>query len=268
MPLIQIDLFPGGKRKAVTLSYDDGVVHDRRLVEILNRHGLKASFHLNSSRLGKTGNLAPEEIRTLFRGHEVSAHSVTHPHLETLPTELLASEILEDRRALEALAGYPIRGMSYPYGTFTDDIVKKLPAFGIEYARTVQSHGRFHLPDDPLRWHPTCHHKQDLLEKAEEFIALQTWQRLALLYVWGHSYEFENDKNWDLLERFGERVAGQSDSLWLATNIDILDYLQAIRRLRVGVDGGVVQNLSHRPVWISVNGEPRQIAPGEPVQTV
>ena len=37
-----------GKKKAVTFSYDDGVTQDRRLVELLNRYGLKATFNLNS----------------------------------------------------------------------------------------------------------------------------------------------------------------------------------------------------------------------------
>jgi hypothetical protein len=262
MNLIQTDLFPGAKRKAVTLSYDDGVVHDRRLVEILNRHGLKGSFHLNSSTLGKSGRLSPGEIAALFRGHEISAHSATHPHLETLPAEQLAREILEDRRALEAWAGYPVRGMSYPYGTFTDDVVKRLPGFGIEYARTVCSHGGFNVPEDLLRWHPTCHHKENLLEKAEEFIRLEA-RRLSLLYVWGHSYEFENDGNWEVMEKFGARLARESGSIWFATNIEIVDYLGAVRMLRVSVEGNMALNLSHRPVWISVNGKPYEIGPGE-----
>lgn len=38
---IQFDRYPGGVMKALTLSYDDGVVHDRRLVEICNRYGLR-----------------------------------------------------------------------------------------------------------------------------------------------------------------------------------------------------------------------------------
>lgn len=43
--------------KAVTFSYDDGVTQDIRLVEILNRYGLKATFNLNSELLGKDGCL-------------------------------------------------------------------------------------------------------------------------------------------------------------------------------------------------------------------
>ena len=47
-------LYPQGKLKALTLSYDDGVEQDIRLMEIMNRHGLKGTFNLNS------GLFAPE----------------------------------------------------------------------------------------------------------------------------------------------------------------------------------------------------------------
>ena len=40
--------YPGGKFKALTFSYDDGTIHDRRLVEIFNQNGCKGTFHLNS----------------------------------------------------------------------------------------------------------------------------------------------------------------------------------------------------------------------------
>ena len=34
-------VFPGGKTRAFTLSYDDGVIQDRRLAELFRQHGLK-----------------------------------------------------------------------------------------------------------------------------------------------------------------------------------------------------------------------------------
>lgn len=40
--------YPHWKEKAVTFSYDDGQIYDRRLVEIFDRYGLKA----NSGRTG------------------------------------------------------------------------------------------------------------------------------------------------------------------------------------------------------------------------
>lgn len=44
-----------GKKKAVTFSFDDGVVQDRRAVALLNKYGLKGTFNLNSNYLGQGG---------------------------------------------------------------------------------------------------------------------------------------------------------------------------------------------------------------------
>ncbi len=262
MKTIELVFFPGGKEKAVTLSYDDGTIHDRRLVQILNTYGLKGSFHLNSGNLGRPGYLCPEEVRDLFQGHEISAHTVTHPGLSYMPPESVAWEILEDRRRLEALAGYPVRGMSYPYGSFDPALAARLPHYGIEYARTVQSHGKFHIPENFLQWHPTCHHRENLLERATQYVNLPRRRRLSIFYVWGHSIEFERNQNWDLIERFAETVAKAADSIWFATNIEIVDYLNALKQIRQSVDGTLVQNFSHLPVWALISGEVKVIPPG------
>ncbi|MBO4732880.1 MAG: hypothetical protein J5662_00230 [Clostridia bacterium] len=42
------------KRKAVTFSFDDGVSQDIRMIELLDKYGLKATFNLNSQMLGGT----------------------------------------------------------------------------------------------------------------------------------------------------------------------------------------------------------------------
>ena len=41
-----------GKKKAFTLSFDDGIMQDARAIEILDKYGLKATFNLNSGRWG------------------------------------------------------------------------------------------------------------------------------------------------------------------------------------------------------------------------
>lgn len=40
--------FPEFKDKTLTLSYDDGAIYDRKLIEIMNKYGLKGTFNLNS----------------------------------------------------------------------------------------------------------------------------------------------------------------------------------------------------------------------------
>lgn len=259
---VSLSLFPGGRSKVVTLSYDDGVVQDRQLVEVFNRHGLRGTFHLNSGNLGRENHLAPKEIASLFEGHEVSAHSVTHPYLDQLSPAAILHELTDDRRRLEELCGYPVRGMSYPFGTFTPEIIALLPSIGIKYARTVLKTGHFNVPDDFLAWHPTVHHKNDLLETAQRFLSIPQYApRLQLLYVWGHSYEFGRENNWDLMDQFGAKI-GRRDDLWYATNIEIVDYMQALRRVEFSADFGTALNPTAAEVWIRAGKHPVRLAPG------
>ncbi len=43
-----VTLFPRGKIRALTFSYDDGATQDKRLVDILNHFNLKGTFNLNA----------------------------------------------------------------------------------------------------------------------------------------------------------------------------------------------------------------------------
>ena len=261
---IRFDCFPGGVHKALTLSYDDGRDHDRRFVDKLNEYGFKGTFHLNSGFFGKDGYVRADEIASLYQGHEVSAHTVDHPFLEQSPIDQVAGTILADRQALEALVGYPVRGMSYPFGTYNDRVVATLPTLGIEYARTTASHGTFGMPDHPLTWHPTCHHKQ-MMEHVDDFLAPLRHAKLMLFYVWGHSYEFENDGNWDLIDRFAERTSGRDD-VWYATNAEIIAYKKAMQMLRFSADCKVIHNPSALSVWVSAEGDSVEISAGQMVR--
>ncbi|WP_409342233.1 polysaccharide deacetylase family protein [Paenibacillus sp. MBLB4367] len=262
---IRFDRFPGGRFKTLTLSFDDGRVHDRRLVQAFNKYGLKGTFHLNSGTLGREGFITAEETASLFEGHEVSAHTVNHPFLEQTPSERIITELAEDRSMLEQLVGYPVKGMSYPFGTYNERVVSMLPALGIEYARTVNSTGTFDMPSRFLTWNPTCHHKQ-MLEYGEKFISHKPkYPKMSMLYVWGHSYEFENDGNWDIVDQFGQ-LAGNRDDIWYATNAEIAAYMQAVERLRFSARCTIVHNPSAIPVWIGVNDESLKIDPGAVVR--
>jgi hypothetical protein len=262
--IIRFDRFPGGVHKALTLSYDDGRIHDRRLVDMMNRYGLKGTFHLNSGYFGREGYITADETAELFQGHEISVHTVDHPFLEQSPPEQIANTILEDRKALEALAGYPVKGMSYPYGTYNDRVVAMLPALGIEYARTTASHGKFDMPNDLLRWHPTCHHKQ-MLDLMDSFLTQPRHTKMKLFYIWGHSYEFENNRNWELIDRLGERLGGRDD-IWYATNAEIAAYMKAIERLCFSADCRIIHNPSAVSVWVSADGDALEIPAGQTIR--
>ena len=254
--------YPGGKHKALTMSYDDGQVHDRRLIRIFNDSGIRGTFHLNSGKLGTKGFVDPAEVPALYRGHEVACHTVTHPTLARCPLPEAAQEILEDRKALEALTGAPVRGMSYPNGSFSDDLVRLLPGCGIRYSRITGNSGAFTLPADPFRWQATCHHNHQLDELTDQFLALDRRQYLYLMYVWGHSYEFERDRSWEMIEGFCRKAGGRED-VWYCTGIELMDCLDDFARLQFAADNSFVFNPHARDCWISVNGEPVRVPAGE-----
>ena len=58
-------------------------------------------------------------------------------------------------------------------------------------------------------------------------------------------------------------MAAGDESVWYATNIEIMDYIKALRSLKFSVDRKMVYNPSARPVWIGVDGEAVKIDAGE-----
>ena len=258
--------YPGGKHKALTMSYDDGREADRRLVDIFNRNGIRGTFNLNSGLFDRGDRILPSEIPTLYRGHEVACHTVTHPTIARCPLPEAAEQVLQDRRELEKLTGYPVRGLAYPNGSLSDEITKLLPACGIRYARVVGSSDSFGLPEDAMRWQATCHHNHRLMELGEQFNALFKQQYLYLMYVWGHSYEFDDKNNWNLMEDFCAMMGGKDD-IWYCTNIEFWDAMDDFKRLRFAEDNSFVYNPNAASCWVRVNdGEPLEIPGGKLIQ--
>lgn len=255
MNKIRFNLFPEGKDRCLTMSYDDGQYHDCRLLEIFNRYGIRGTFHLNSGRSQTV--LDPNlDLTELYAGHEISVHTVNHPFPQHLPEQALLEEILEDKRALERRTGAIIRGMSYPFGTYTPKVIEVARNSGMEYSRTIQPTRQFDLPKDFMEWHPTCHHNHGILELADAFFAKEKYSfpRMRLFYVWGHSYEFPRDDNWSMIEEFCAKLGGRED-VWYATSIEIVDYIQAMRSLRFNADCDRAYNPSVVDVWFTANDE-------------
>lgn len=254
--------FPEGKHKVLTMSYDDGKVEDRRLVQIFNQYGIKGTFHLNYGLMDQKERVQKEEVKELYMGHEVASHTYTHPTIERCPLPLVAEEVLKDRRGLEELVGYPVTGLSYPNGSYNEEIKTLLPALGIKYSRIVGNSDEFKMPSDLYEWKSTCHHNHNLLENGKKFLDLHKTQYLYLMYVWGHSYEFTNNNNWELMEEFC-RMMGNKEDIWYATNIQIVNYMECAKRLDFSACGDLVYNPSAVSVWISVNGEIVEVKGGE-----
>lgn len=266
--------FPNGKFKVVTMSYDDGKKGDRRLIEIFNKNSMKGTFHLNAGLMEKNESqiiesyqerIQKEEIKDLYKGHEVACHTLTHPTIERCPISQVVLQVIEDRKELESLVDYTVRGMSYPNGSYTERIKAMLPSVGIEYSRIVGNSENFSMPRDLYEWKSTCHHNnKNLLKLADEFLSLSKKQHLYMFYVWGHSFEFDRDNNWSIIEDFCEKI-GNNDEIWYATNIQIVDYLKVCDDLQFSMNGNFVYNPSAQSAWISVNNKIHEIKGGQQV---
>ena len=264
-----------GKSKVLTLSYDDGVVQDIRLIEILNKYGIKATFNINTGlylsedaiRDKFSGRMKLSEAKELYTnsGHEVAVHALTHPFLNKIKPNNIFMEIINDKRNIEQQYGTLARGMAYPYGDYNQEIVNILEKCGICYSRTTNSTEKFTFPEDWLMLNPTCHHNNPkLMELAERFVESKSrnisdnW----LFYVWGHSYEFNNDDNWEVIEKFAEYIGGKDD-IWYATNIEIYDYVKAYEQLQVSVDERIIHNPSIIDVWFNCENKTYCVKGGE-----
>ena len=254
--------YPGGKAKALTLSYDDGVEQDKKLLEIMQQYGLKGTFNLNSGLYAAEGTEYPtgqihrrmteKQINECFQnsGQEIAIHSLTHPFLEQLPGNLVIKEITEDRERLEKQFDTIVRGMAYPFGTYSDSVVEILKNCGIAYARTVISTFDFRMPADWLRLTATCHHKApELMQLAKKFIEDEVDWAPYLFYLWGHSYEFEADDNWQVIEEFAQYISNRKD-VWYATNIQIYEYTKAYEQLIFSADGKRISNPTATDLWL------------------
>ena len=273
--------FPEGKAKAVTLSYDDGCRQDERFVEILNRNGLKCTFNHNSDELKKGRGFNKNEVETLFlnAGHEIAVHGYLHRANGNLRTITGIRDVLECRMELEKKYGRIIRGMAYPDSGITHfangadyaSIKRYLTDLDIAYARTLAGdNDRFDLPQDWHAWMPTAHHQNpNLMEYIDRFLnkdlspkAYGAARNAILFYLWGHSYEFDKNDNWDHAEAFCEKL-GNKDDIWYATNMEIYEYVTAYRSLVYSADSTIIYNPTLLKLWFDVDGQEYSIDPGQ-----
>lgn len=257
--------FPGGKAKALTLSYDDGVKQDERFIKILNSHGIKGTFNLNSGRFGTGRRLTEDEVKALYTdsGMEVAMHGFNHAWPNAIFGAELYKEFILDKENLENLFGKVVRGMAYAYGVYTDEVIALLKEMGIAYARTIENTRSFNLPTDWLRLKPTCHHKDEKLnDLLEYFLSINPnsyYNKNPLLfYLWGHTYEFDDNNNWNIIEDFCAKM-GKREDIWYATNIEVYDYVKAYESLSFSSDNSLVFNPSTIDVYFRL-GEQEFVA--------
>lgn len=231
-----------GKLKAITFSFDDGVLQDIRMIELLDKYGLKATFNLNSGLFGGRNILrfererahvvhryiiAREDVKDIYAGHEVAGHTLTHANLTTLEDDdEIIRQVEQDRLNLSEIVGYEVLGMAYAGGGVNSnahcaELIRKHT--GIRYGRGLKPSHSFDFPQDLYRFAPSAStdHLDILNETTDRFIQLRP-DKPQLFYIMGHTYcmDYENDY-WMRLEAIFEKLSGLDD-VFYSTNKEIL----------------------------------------------
>jgi len=98
------------------LSFDDGphAEHTPRLLDLLAKHGVKASFFV----IGDKAKQNPALVkRIVAEGHLLGNHSYNHHHFKLLPLKKMLSEIDQTDQLLSTFDHRPRHRMRPPQGT-------------------------------------------------------------------------------------------------------------------------------------------------------
>ncbi|MGC6479822.1 MAG: polysaccharide deacetylase family protein [Flavobacteriaceae bacterium] len=266
--------YPEGKYKALILSYDDGTIEDLQLVDLFNRNGLKGTFNLNSAYLGTVRGWPQEKGDTIFQAyiprdslkqiyarHEVAAHGAYHKDFINITENEILAEIQTDLEVLEELTGKKIVSMAYPFGNANASVVEVVGSTEIIHARTVSDTYGFDLPQDFLLWHPSCHDSR-VLEVAEKYIQHKEAE-LSLFYVWGHSWEFNDQKRWTTMTEFCNRI-GQEQDIWSAGAGEYSEYLKALDKVEF-IQGSIYNPSEKVTVWARISNTIQKLHPGQKI---
>lgn len=260
--------YPGGKRKAFNITYDDGVVQDARFVALLNKYGLKGTFNLNSG-LMKRGftwthecgmeirRLPESHVVSLYTGHEIASHTLDHPYMHDLGKGEILRQMVEDKENLEQLFGQQVVGFAVPFTYYSQLIADCAQLAGFEYARISEEGGTYAPPRDRYWWRAGVFHWSDrMMDFVDEF--LYTDQELALCQIAGHSYDLDVMGMWDQMEDICRKVSGSGD-VWPATHAELVRYLSAMERSEIR--DGVIINHSDTVLWFRIDGIPTAVPP-------
>jgi peptidoglycan/xylan/chitin deacetylase (PgdA/CDA1 family) len=120
---------PGSRQ--IALTFDDGPndLHTLRLLEVLARHGVHATFFL----IGRYVRQRPEIVREIVKaGHVVGNHTFTHPPLIFKSETEIRRQLSECRSALEDAIGEHSNLFRPPFGGRRPAVLRVARELGLE----------------------------------------------------------------------------------------------------------------------------------------
>ena len=202
--------------KKFVFAIDDGTVFDPKVIEIFNRYGISATFNLNSGLQGfvwfkdhlEVRRLRLEENKSIYDGHEVASHSLTHPYLTSLSDEDVYREVKEDIDNLRSIFHCDIQTFSFPFDSFDERAINIIKNLGITHVILPVIDDSFHYPVDTFHIKVTSWDIDDALKKVQRFI--EDEQAELFIYL-SHSYDYEYGNSYEKLEALCKIVSENKD---------------------------------------------------------
>jgi hypothetical protein len=237
----------------ITTSWDDGHVADLRVADLLSRYNLAGTFYIPRSI--ETGVMPVSQIRDLSARFEVGAHTLDHVFLTEVDLPTATEQIAGSKRWIENVTGQACAMFCPPAGKYDHRHVDAMASAGYAAFRTVEfmslDHPRARTTHNSLLEMPTTLQAFDQPPSAFAKNAIKRrrpgnfwryliqgrasrdWTVLArrlldrvldrggVFHLWGHSWEIQQEHQWDRLEYVFKLMSEVTDKAPCVTNSEL-----------------------------------------------
>lgn len=116
-------------KKIIALTFDDGpdAKFTPQILDVLEKHNVKATFFLLGTRINKYPNVAK---KIFDDGHAIGNHTYWHPDLTKTGVDNMVWEIKQNEKELQNVLQIKTNLFRAPYGALTEEHVQKLSELG------------------------------------------------------------------------------------------------------------------------------------------
>lgn len=229
----------------VAQCWDDGVLNDIRLTDILRKYNAKATFNLNPGLMQETergadtwvapgdaigwscrgfrpGKLSLRDIPEVYKGFKLASHCWRHEVPGNVSDADWIKAALDARHYLEDIVQESCPGFAWPCGVATPDTIRLLRENGFAYGRTTQYTDDVASNEEPLALKTSCHfHASDF------WVRYQAAKKTGVFYFWGHSYEMHHyDDFWTQMENTIRYISEDPEAEW----VDVVDLVPLMKK--------------------------------------
>jgi len=240
------------RRSLMTTSWDDGHPLDFRVAELLEKYGLAGTFYV--PRTSQRAVMHPQKVRELGHTFEIGAHTLEHVRIDRLADEEASEQLSGSRRWVEEITGKSCEVFCFPGGKFKTRQLSLVRKSGFRAARTVELlsiaeprcvSGLWMIPTTvqafphgPLIYamntakRPSASHilslsaaldSKDWVTIAKELLA-RTVQSGGVFHLWGHSWEIEEEGQWDNLDLLLKTMSEWRQEFLTVTNSELCEH--------------------------------------------